>query len=303
MDAKYQEFKNELSRFIKSNHDDATKESLKADLKQIFDSFGVNDSVFSVITFELGSRDITAKNASAYIDKIAGKILQKQSAKKDKIKGLEQEQGKRKDGEQKKTQNSKKRALSFDVAEIGDLPLDSLRGFMAHKLKLAGFSEDELNKPIEAFDIYDLNSQSVNLNVSGGTIVDQLAEVAKKFYIMFVNGKTLDEVKNLTLTELEVQAKKEDNTVCYTTDSGEHIHNSLKSLVESDIDISLNADGSKNFDVDMEDPLTGFDKHEIKKYNLSNITTHGEMVEFRKSDHYQQIRESEELAKAENDLA
>ena len=293
-------FAHELFKYTGAKHPNTSKETMQSDIKNIFDRFGINDSNFTIITLALGGSDVAVKSASAYIKKIATKLFEKEERRKERREMLEQNAEKGK--ERKKSSNeSKKRPICFNITELGDLTPEAISGHMARKLKLAGYSEEDLTKPLDQLNVIGLNDQSTNLNISpDAPILEQFVELIKKLYLIHVNEASIDEVKYLSMNDLITHAKDEETTFCHNVD-GEHIHGTEDTKEEADVEVSMNADGGKGFEVEHEDPLTEQDEYEIELFGIENITTHAEMEEFRNSEEYELIQNLQSQSLTKND--
>lgn len=285
-------FAHELFGYTRSRHENTSIETMKANLQTIFDKFGVNDSNFTIISLALGEAQV--KNVSSYINKYATKVFEKEQRRKEMREKLEQN-AEDKNDKDKQRPKTKKRPICFNVTEIGELPPEAIAGHMARKMRLAGYTPEEIQMPLEQLNVIGLDDKMMDLNITPGVpALEQFVELTKKLYMVLVNGEKASEVRNLSITNLMAYAKEEEAEVCHTI-NGTHVHGS-EDTIEADVEVSMNADGSRALDADIEDPLTEEDIREINEYGIENITSHSEMEDFRDSEEYELIQNMQSMA-------
>ena len=308
-------FRQAFFEYKSKSHEGATKEQIKADLQKIFDEFGVDVSNFFVINMETEPKK--EASISSYIDKVADGILKNEELKRqwkeaiDKKKEENQSENKTSNNKSKKSRNLKpeemlrKRPISFNVSDVGDLPIEAAHGYMKKRPKLRGYTEEEMNQPLEQLSVLGVDDKAMDLNITPDeNIVNQLVELSKKLYLVLVKAVPVDEVRNLSMTTLIKAAKNRESTVEYRGKDNQIIRGKIGTETEPDVEVSIGADGNSGANIE-DDMLTGKDLAEIKKYKIKGISTHSEMVDFRESEYYkntiiplkkqERLKEQEEL--------
>ncbi len=292
-----------LLEYKRKDHTGMSKEQIKTDLQAIFDEFGVNATNFFSIKMKTDPKN--EASIIPFIDKMAEGIIKNELLKKQwreavmKNKDIPEEekesilkQNSNKPRSKKPEDLLRKRPMCFNISEVGDLPLVSARGYMEKRLRMRGFSSEEMNQPLEQLSVLGTDDRAMNLNISPDeNIVNQLVEMSKKLYLVFVKNIPVQEVRNMTLTTLLTNAKDDDSSFNFST-NGKQFKGEVDTD-EPDIEVSVGANGNKGANVE-NDILDEKDKQEIEMYGLEGIATHSEMEDFRESAEYELLQSLQE---------
>ena len=300
-------FGSALRDYKSQSHEGMTKEQIKTDLQEIFDKFGVNASNFFTINMAIEPH----KEASLvpYIDKMAEGIIKNEEMKKQWREAVEKKRNsenldkmddgsnKNKPNQQKESKRRKKPSFCFNVSEVGDLPLEAAKGYLTRRMKLRGYTEEEINETPDDLSVLGVDDKKMELNINpDASLLDQMVELSKKLYLLLVNNTPISEVRNLTMTELLTKAKDKNLSFSHSSEDGSLIKGDINTE-EPDIEVTIGADGNKGANVE-NDKLKEEDLEEIEKYGIEGIKTHSEMEEFRTSEEYKQILLSQQLEKS-----
>lgn len=301
-------FAKELNSYAKKPHPDKGVESLKSDIKHIFDEFGVNDSNFALIGLTVNNSNETSvetKNVSTYIDKISKKIFEREEYKKKQSNQTNNNNKDSKDenhiNENDKKKNNPKFNLSFDLSSIGSASPEDLETYFESLLIKKGFEKEDLNKTGSGLNILDFNDRAMDLNVSPDIpFVEQLVEISKKLYKIMVNGEDIETVRQQSIYSNPTTEKQTQFNLDQPGDEFDvQGLATSKKTAPDEINVSLNNQNGKTA-VDIENTpnndLTQKDLEEIDAFGIDGINTHAEMEEFRQSEEYELLQNMQGMA-------
>lgn len=202
-------FGEELSKFVKSNHENDSLGTIKARLKDIFSKFGINDSNFSIISVAISADKlgVETKNCSSFINKYAETIFDK----------YQKDKQQREEDKKKQTQTPDKN-VSFDASDFKNMSSEQISNTIESKLNL---DEDELAKPCTSAEYkwFNLSSEEVNFP-EGASIKEAIENFSKKAKLLFFQG---NEKEN---------SNQEDNQKSTTNQNGDELTEEDKQMIE-----------------------------------------------------------------------
>ena len=169
------DFGNDLSTYINQSHRDLSPDYMKAQLKNIFDRQGINDSNFAVIVLAIKDNGVAveAHNTVSYIDKATAALVKKEDRKKFREKYQREPESE----EDLKKANKPKITLYLDKVKLKLLAsLSKIKQAIEEILASQGLSE-YIGKPITSYTKYEINTSIRVEGLEGKELSAGLAEM------------------------------------------------------------------------------------------------------------------------------
>lgn len=279
-------FGEKLSSYTKKSHENKSIETIKSELKTIFEENGINNSNFAIVSLAVnnGSTELSTSSTSTYINKLSQKLFDK--AEKEKAK----KEGRNPDNKEDKNQQPKKKPLlSFDLASLGKAEPEEIEDFFRRKFMAAGYSEEELNTPNPNLNVLDFKDKNMDLNIDPSkSVIEQLAECVKKMFKVMINGESIESVRNSD----NLHAQEEQTSYADPNQPSNMVFEkrAMANTENPEVNVSLDKN-TLDIDNNPDNDLTEEDRFEIEQFGIEGINTHAEMEEFRQTEEYQQLQQ------------